>query len=331
MNSWVYLFSRFTPEALLVEALAICGLTAWYAAYWVLRKRRLGVIQTAVPASVVKHHLNELIAEAERLRAQLFGLLTSGSTPAEIAELRAAMKNLAPAAVNAEIRPAPGIPEAIAAQVSAADSALAAKIVALEQKISEQIRVIHTITLEKGKLEQRLAAAASGAPAGADSAGEFNAELLEKVRNLEAKLAEYSVIEDDLANLKRLQQENAQLKTALATKASASTAALEPAAPEPASGSEAVAADDGQAPSLDSAATVAEIPPETPAQASKPEPVSSVTTDQFEGLVNEVEKSLQTSQEETAASDVQEESAPIGRKSESDEELVAEFEKLLNG
>src|SRR5258708_38333401 len=76
MTSWVYLFSKFTPEALLFEALFICLLFASYTGFWILRKRRLGSSDTLVPASVVRVYLNEMIGDAESLRAQLFGLLS---------------------------------------------------------------------------------------------------------------------------------------------------------------------------------------------------------------------------------------------------------------
>src|SRR5689334_2552322 len=79
--SWLYLFSEFTPEALLFEALIIFLLCAIYAAFWILRKRRFGVVETQLPAGPVKEYLNELIFNAEQLRAQLFGLLAQTQTP----------------------------------------------------------------------------------------------------------------------------------------------------------------------------------------------------------------------------------------------------------
>src|SRR6185437_13812316 len=81
-SPWVYLFSKFTSEALLFEALIIFTLIALYSAFWLLRKRKYGVVETQVPASVVKYYLNELIVDAEQLRAQLFGLLSGGGISA---------------------------------------------------------------------------------------------------------------------------------------------------------------------------------------------------------------------------------------------------------
>src|SRR4051794_22154445 len=77
MKSWIYVFAQFTPEALLFEALVIFFLICGYTTFWVLKKRRYGVIESALPAGPVKSYLNELIGNAEQLRIQLFGLLSA--------------------------------------------------------------------------------------------------------------------------------------------------------------------------------------------------------------------------------------------------------------
>src|SRR5690242_8043543 len=79
MHSWVYLFSQFTTEAMLFEALGILFLCCVYAAFWILKKRRFGVVDVSIPAGPVKTYLNELVNNAEQLRLQLFGLLSSAS------------------------------------------------------------------------------------------------------------------------------------------------------------------------------------------------------------------------------------------------------------
>src|SRR5690606_24823997 len=60
---------------LIFEAFLIFSLIAGYCAFWILKKRKLGSLQTAVPKGVVKNYLNTLILEAQGLRSQLFGLL----------------------------------------------------------------------------------------------------------------------------------------------------------------------------------------------------------------------------------------------------------------
>ncbi len=350
MTSWIYIFSKFTPEALLFEALLICVLVSSYAAFWVVRKRRFGAVENEVPASVVKVYLNELIGEAEDMRAQLFGLLSGGSP---------------------RVRNAESSGPSFAVSGDAAE-----KLAALERKMSDQAAAMEKILSEKAKLEKELSdARAGGASAGGAPAGNDDLQkLLEKCQGLEARLAEYSVIEDDLANLKRLQQENAQLKSQLgggaaatptpspapapaaapvptpaAAAAPAPTAAVpsEPVAP-PAAAAPAPAAEPAPAPAADPAATAAAAAIAAAADAAAP---SSTSMSQdaiqaaldaaagnpaaaFEGLVDEVEKSLQpgtppagaTAAPAAAAAPA----APETKPEKTDEDLIAEFEKMLN-
>ena len=201
MTSWVYVFAKFTPEALLFEALLISILVASYAAFWVLHKRKFGALHSGVPTGVVKDYLNELIVDAERMRAQLFGILAGRDLPVS--------------AMN----PGTDYAHTAASLNFSDDPAMAKKLLLLEAKMAEQSMAMDRLIAQKTEMEVALAAAKSAPPATGSTAAPVNtaatAELENKIKNLESKLAEYSVIEDDLANLKRLQQENAQLRAQL--------------------------------------------------------------------------------------------------------------------
>ena len=67
----------------------------------------------------------------------------------------------------------------------------------------------------------------------AQAAGSGNEELVSELETLRERLKEYEIIEEDLANLKRLQQENDQLKAEIAALKKGG-AAPAPAAPAPA-------------------------------------------------------------------------------------------------
>jgi hypothetical protein len=75
MNSFIYLYSKFTEELLLLGAAAIFTLLALYCYEWVIKKRRLGAARNQIPAAMVKVYLNQLINEAQFVRTQLFGLV----------------------------------------------------------------------------------------------------------------------------------------------------------------------------------------------------------------------------------------------------------------
>jgi hypothetical protein len=370
MASWIYLFSKFTPESLLFEALAIFLLICTYTAFWILRKYKYGSLAEAIPASVVKDGLNQLIGDAEALRAQLFGILanaggTDGAHPASLA----GVKNLDPALL------ATLTAQRSAASPAAADPELQSKLVAFEAKMAEQTRLLETIQSEKTRLELDLLQAKAASPAAGGVFPDAD-KLKDKVAALEARLAEYSVIEDDLANLKRLQQENAQLKSALANKpeaaALASTAAEPsssaptgtPTVPNETGNASTAAALSPEAALANATATTLEAefnaaassaaPARTPAApsanttaAAKPNAAAQSSTEptpNFETLVDSVEKSLQpadsavdllkTEKAGTPPSPDKSATANIapGKPNieKTDEDLISEFEKMLN-
>ncbi len=289
MNSWVYLFSKFTSEALLFEALVICVLTGSYAAFWVIRKRRYGAADIQVPAGAVKYYLNDLIVNAEQLRLQLFGLLADKSAT-----------------------PTPSL-----VGISA-DPNLAKRLLEFEAKITEQAKALETITKEKLQIEKDLASARAnpgqpGTDAQDPTQKQASAAMLKKITELEGKLAEYSVIEDDLANLKRLQQENAQLKEALTSKGGA----LPPVpAPPPDTFSPDVAADTSMS-SLPS-------PEELTASPSPEVPPPDTQSD------DPAVPSFPPSSDSVPPSPESATPTPSSTKTENQEaDLVAEFEKML--
>jgi hypothetical protein len=210
MNSFLYLFSKFTEEFLLLTAAGVFGLLSVYCYEWVIKKRRLGAARDQIPASMVKAYLNQLIAEAQSVRVQLFGLIQTN--PEEAAGLENADKLLSTFATAASSglalsgAPAPGIP-----------GDLTERLRALQAQLADKESLVVNINIEKSKLleeldslrrnQQNATLASPGAPA--------SEELARKVKDLESRLEEYSLFEDDLANLKRLQQENIALKKKL--------------------------------------------------------------------------------------------------------------------
>ncbi|MBU6374682.1 MAG: hypothetical protein KGQ59_01685 [Bdellovibrionales bacterium] len=276
MTSWVHLFSKFTAEALLLEAALICLLIGGFFTYTVLRKRRTGSQEEAVPSSVVKVYLNELITDAEQMRAQLFGLLQSSGIMTPSPENSGAAK----AAFLASQRS-----HDIDGSTSG-DSELLHKISTLEARMKEQSRAMELLIQDKSRIENELTLAKNTAAKAILSETQQSpdtTELKRKIAQLEGKLAEYSVIEDDLANLKRLQQENTDLKSRLGSvEKPAATASPSP---------------------------LVENPEVLPSSSS------------FDQLAPEVEASL-VSAPKTEAEEP---------KKPSEADLLAEFEKMLNG
>lgn len=313
MDAWISLFSKFSHEALLFEAfilfIGICG----YSVFYLTRKRKYGVAGKDVPENIIKHYLAQLVVDAEEMRNQLFGLLGKGEVTARLMtgtnfphEHHAAM---------------PPVPSSAPGATVTADPRLQEKLHDLEKRLAEQAGALDSVLNEKMKIEEELAnakAEAKDAAAAVDTSGSGSPDrsgpLQERVKQLEAQLAEYAIIEDDLANLKRLQKENKTLKQQLAD---ASGGAL--AAPAP-------------------AAVPAPVPAATPVVAAAESPVAPVTEEpaDFEALVDVVEKNLANTAEPANAEPLETSPAAVQIPSEqikdekSEEQLQADFEKMLN-
>jgi len=345
MNSMVYFYSKFTEEFLLLGAAGIFALLSVYCYHWVIQKRRMGLAHSQIPSAVVKSYLNQLINEAEFVRKQLFGMNNNGATAA---------------------MPFHGL-NAAAAPVAATDPSksaispdLLARLGSLESQLREKESLVVNINVEKAKLleEVETLRANSGGTAYVEA---NQKSLTDKIKNLEARLEEYSLFEEDLANLKRLQQENAQLKKKLSEAPAAAAPApqvterkplaavpdvepiIEPApAPEAAKQKHALDQDAIDAllegkPATPPVTPVAEpvIEPQPKLQAvAEPAP----SADQFEKLVDSVETSLDAAPaaEPEPLKAVAGDPVPLPTNNEpslankTDEELLKEFENLLN-
>ena len=356
MNSMVYFYSKFTEEFLLLGAAGIFALLSVYCYHWVIQKRRLGLAHSQIPSAVVKSYLNQLINEAEFVRKQLFGMNNDGATAAMPFHGLNATATAAPVAATDPSK-------------SAISPDLLARLGSLESQLREKESLVVNINVEKAKLleEVETLRANSGGTAYVEA---NQKSLTDKIKNLEARLEEYSLFEEDLANLKRLQQENAQLKKKLSEAPAAAAPApqvterkplaavpdvepiIEPApAPEAAKQKHALDQDAIDALLEGKPAT----PPVTPVAAApvappvaepviEPQPKLQAvaepapSADQFEKLVDSVETSLDAAPaaEPEPLKAVAGDPVPLPTNNEpslankTDEELLKEFENLLN-
>lgn len=294
MEAIALFFTKFSEELIGAQMALLCAILA-VALYWSLVRRKKRESAEWVPAAVVRAYLDKVRADERDVRARLFG-------------------EVAPAPVQAA---APLI-TSITQAVSAADPALAREVEALrsqltvaDQRAMEFDRLLNALRAEKAALEAKLKDAANAAPAAAAAGPDNSKELAD----LKARLQEYEVIEDDLANLKKFQKENEQLKTRiqqLEGGGGASAPAPAAAAPAPA------AAAPAPAPAATTPAPVAAAPapaPEAPAPA--PAPVAAAPAPAPAGA--------------EANTNVLQPVAPTADKSpkEKEAELLSEFEKML--
>ena len=306
MNTLQLWFTHLNEETLSVLSFLILGVFTALVAYWVFNRRKYQQLAHQIPASVVKNYLDSIIQNSSALKSSLFrggglelgdgvsvpsvrpvqDLPTGGGT---ISSEELGQKNAEIASLKAQVGDKNQVITDLEAQLESAKLAASAESSGIDPAEVEKLNG------EINSLKEQLASA----PTGSGDSEEITKERDE----LKSRLAEYEIIEDDLANLKKLQQENEQLKAALAKGGGSAPAAEEVAAAE-----EPVAAAEEPA-----SPAPAEVSGETAAAAE------------------EVAAKLDNVQDVAPASkeaDVVEGQA-AGEDGKSAEDLLSEFEKML--
>ncbi len=313
------ILTKFTDETLTISIGLMGLLFVILAAYWVYYRRKFNELKHQIPAQVVKNYLDSIIQNSSALKSSLFrggGLDVEdgipsvvpaadlGSTPVQVSgasgeELN--QKNAEIASLRATIGDKDKTLSELEKKLANASSGTpapdnSAEVDGLKSKISE--------------LEAALAAA-QAVPSGGGGDEEVAKKLTEITQErdqLKEKLQEYEIIEEDLANLKRLQQENEQLKKALEAGGGSVPAPAPAAEDEPLPVEEPPAAEEDPLP-------VEELPIE-----NDPEPLPV----EAEGAAEDLPI------EDPAASESAEMGVPENEGDQkSAEELLSEFEKML--
>ncbi len=151
-----------------------------------------------IPDHIVKAYLIEILSLSEGFKKQLFG---------ESLKIDSSLLGT----FQMQATPTLGTSDGPTITDGGIDTtelhALKAQLGQNVQKIDELNKIIAGLQHQNATLQSQPAAAAGD-----------NKALLDKIQALESRLSEYSVIEDDLANLKRYMQENRQLKEQLTAK-----------------------------------------------------------------------------------------------------------------
>ncbi|RZA05040.1 MAG: hypothetical protein EOP11_13740 [Proteobacteria bacterium] len=186
MEAIALIFSKFSEELVAAQMAALC-LTASLSVYWLLLRKKKKESAEWVPAALVRAYLDRVRNEERDIRFQLFGEESKLAASTAGASVTTLLTSPDPTLLR-EL-------DAMRAQLGASDA-----------RALEFDRLMNGMRAEKAALEQKLRdmPAATG---GGDSSG-----LKKEVDELKARLQEYEVIEDDLANLKKFQKENEVLR-----------------------------------------------------------------------------------------------------------------------
>ncbi len=329
----------FNVELLIILWAVLAIVLISFALIWLHNRKKFHKFKHQIPADVVKNYLDSIIQNSESLKSSLF---RGGGT--ELGAGIPAVMNLSSLAgdgasqeelnrKNAEI-------SQLMAQLTEKGSTiqdLEKRIKELEGKLADGSGVdVSSYENKIAELESALADAekklAAKPSAGGGASGEeldkLRAELEEVTRERDEyhdRLQEYAIIEDDLANLKRLQQENAQLRKALQD-AGIAIPALD-----------ALAAEEPEVTS----SLVEEVPEEEPVVEEEPaseeeapveeEPAVEEEAPSLEDMMEAAEavQESEVVEEEVAELAAPEPAEEEGHDAKTAEDLLSEFEKML--
>lgn len=210
---------KFGPEILVIQFGFLIIVSTIFLWLWFSNRRKYQNLKHAIPANIVKSYLDSIIQNSTSLKSQLFrggGIDVSG-VPSVMP-----LHNL----IGGEGLALSGAPSTALmeelnqkkAQLAALESQLAASQSAhreLENKLKVSQESLLAAEAKIKELEALLAK--SHTDGDGDAALKSELTMVSKERDeLRDRLKEFEIISDDLANLKRLQQENEQLKRSLA-------------------------------------------------------------------------------------------------------------------
>jgi hypothetical protein len=206
---------KFGPEILVIQFGFLVIVSTIFLWLWFSNRRKYHNLKHAIPANIVKSYLDSIIQNSTSLKSQLFrgGGLDVGGVPSVI-PLQQLMGGDGLAMSGA---PSTALLEELnqkKAHIAVLESQLAS-LREIESKFDVSQGSLGTAQAKIKELEALLAQ--NRTSGGGDAALKAEIGMVTKERDdLRDRLREFEVIADDLANLKRLQQENEQLKKSLA-------------------------------------------------------------------------------------------------------------------
>lgn len=210
MNSFINYLDKYHSQLTVILiglSLIVLAVFLWV---WFYNRRKYNHLKHQIPASVVKNYLDSIIQNSTALKSSLFrggGLeVDSNGVPS--------------------VMPLSDLPGGAEVNISGSmdDSALKAEISKLQAQLSERNSTIKDFENKTADLSGQVKSKQSRieelekmlAEKGGDAqAIKQVSELSEERDRLQEELKQYDLIADDIADLKRLRQENAQLKKAL--------------------------------------------------------------------------------------------------------------------
>ena len=329
--------TKFTDEAITISSLVLLFVLAVLIVYWLYNRRKFRKLTHQIPASVVKNYLDSIIQNSSSLKSSLFrgsGLDLGEGIPSVMP-----LRDLPVSGINVAGNDSESLNQKVA-EVNSLKGKLSDKdrlISELEKRLeagidgdaSEQIDIYkkelsslkEKLKLKDDEIEAARSAVADGG-SGADTSDlEARLAALTKERDeMRDSLAEYEIISEELANLKRLQQENEQLKKELEALRGGKAPAAKPAGPAKKEVAEEVAEEVDVADEIIEQ-VAAEAEPEAAAETS--------ALDDFEQMISSAPEEEASEPDADPVDDKEMVGKQEKGEQRSAEELLSEFEKML--
>ena len=228
-DSLVNYLDKFGPEVLVIQSGFLVIIATLFLWLWFSNRRKYHNLKHAIPANVVKNYLDSIIQNSTALKSSLFrgGGVDLGNIPSVMPLQHlgggdhVALSGAPSTALLEELNQKKAMIASLEAQLQASQNAARE----WENKYNKAMQDLQ-VALERIKELEALLAQMKGGQG--DEALKSELAMVTRERDeIRDRLKEFEIISDDLANLKRLQQENEQLKRSLAAKGAS------PVAPEP--------------------------------------------------------------------------------------------------
>lgn len=322
--------TQFTDETISISLAVLVVVFAALVAYWFYNRRKFHQLSHQIPASVVKNYLDSIIANSTALKSSLFrggGLELGEGVPSIIPTSDLPSGGVAVgsdqseelAQKNAEIANLKSLLGQKDATIAELEKMLEAARASNGGGISEEEANImrgEIDSLKKQLEEANTALEAAKAAGGGGDSGAMQAEV-DKISaerdELKERLMEYEIIEEDLANLKKFQQENEQLKKTIEELKGGAPAE---SAPEEAPAEEAPA----EEPAAEEAPVEEPAAEEAPVEEPAPEPPPETTADDNPAADDSATEAAAEENPDVPTNEGDQKSA---------DELLSEFEKML--
>lgn len=344
LDSVINYMDKFGPELLVIQFGLLVILSTLFLWLWFSNRRKYHNLKHAIPANVVKSYLDSIIQNSTALKSQLFrgGGMDVGSVPSvmPLQNLMGgeglAVSGAPSTALLEEINQKKALIASLESQLSSLQGSgkeIEKKLTSTQGNLSSAEQKIKD--LESLLAQTKASASGAGGPGAGDAALKSELSMVTKERDeIRDRLKEFEIIADDLANLKRLQQENEQLKKSLAASGGAPVMEATPAAPAAPAPSYESASREIDTNNILSQADVSDLLEDLGQNGGSEQSADNQALEEFlssptatDEAVAEAE--IEAPEEVAAASEPAAEADNKSKSEKTPEDLLSEFEKML--